>query len=174
MEGGTSPENVRKFRSIMGHLPTAVTAIVAKTGQSPAGMVVGTFTSISINPLLVGFLPVTASRSWQAVRDAGEFTASILASDQRDVAANLAGRSANKLDGVDLTEVGERALVVARCTAWLHCRIQGEAIAGDHTLVLATPLEFAIVRGVAAPLIFARGSYHRTMQVEELIAPAWS
>jgi flavin reductase (DIM6/NTAB) family NADH-FMN oxidoreductase RutF len=46
------------FRQVLGNYPTGVAAITAMTADGvPVGMVVGTFTSVSLDPPLVGFLP---------------------------------------------------------------------------------------------------------------------
>lgn len=48
----------RRFRDVLGHFPTGVTVITAidAAGQ-PAGFAVGSFTSVSLDPPLVAFLP---------------------------------------------------------------------------------------------------------------------
>ncbi len=50
------------LRRVMGHVPTAVTVITAMADNGPAGMTVGTFTSISLDPPLAGSSPPAPRR----------------------------------------------------------------------------------------------------------------
>ena len=54
-----------RFRRVLGHYPTGVTVVTALGPDgSPVGMAVGSFTSVSLDPPLVAFLPTrTSSRS---------------------------------------------------------------------------------------------------------------
>ena len=57
------------FRTVLGHFPTGVTVITAMGDDGPAGLAVGSFFSVSLDPPLVGFCPNKASSSWPAIRD---------------------------------------------------------------------------------------------------------
>lgn len=50
------------FREVMGHYPTGVAVVTGFDGDQPVGMVVGTFSSVSMDPPLVAFMPEAASR----------------------------------------------------------------------------------------------------------------
>src|SRR5690606_14707737 len=76
-----------RFRSVLGSYPTGVAVVtgIDKQGE-PIGMVVGTFTSVSIDPPLVAFLPMKTSRTFQILReDSDTFCINILAADQENV-----------------------------------------------------------------------------------------
>lgn len=161
------------FRNFFGQLPTGVTVVVAMAATGPVGLVVGTFASVSMDPPLVSLMVRTGSRSYDAVRQVGRFTANILASDQGHLSRSLAGWSADKFRDVPIDAHEEGALVLGGCLAWADCCIEREVEAGDHTIVLATPLELAVARPTARPLVFAQSAYHRTLRVEESRAPGW-
>jgi 3-hydroxy-9,10-secoandrosta-1,3,5(10)-triene-9,17-dione monooxygenase reductase component len=167
------PDDAALFRSLMGQLPTGVTVVAARTDHGVAGLVIGTFTSVSLEPRLVGFMPGASSRGWARIREAGRFTASILASDQKDLCLRLAGRSAERFDAMELLPEPQDTVAVAGCVAWLDCDLVGEHPAGDHCIVLASPRRMQLNRPQGRPLVFFRGSYHRTFQVEDVITPAW-
>ena len=158
----------QRYRDFFGQLPTGVTVIVAKTITGPVGLVVGTFSSVSLDPPLVSFMVTTNSRSWSAVRAEGRFTANILASDQRRLSQTLAGWSPDKFRGVLFDE--HEAHVIRGCLAWVDCVLEREIEAGDHTIVLATPRELTVERNTR-PLIFFQRAYHRTLPVEDFRAP---
>lgn len=158
------------YRDFFGQLPTGVTAIVAEAESGPVGLVVGTFSSVSLTPPLVSFMVTSGSRSWAAVKAQGRFTANILAHDQRRLSQTLSGWSPDKFRNVAFGD-GE-AQVIDGCLAWAECVLEREIEAGDHVIVLAAPCEMTVVR-TAKPLIFFQRAYHRTLPVEDFRPPGW-
>ena len=56
------------FRQVLGHHPPGVALISSVTAEgTPVGMIVGTFTSVSLDPPLVGFLPTRDSASFAEI-----------------------------------------------------------------------------------------------------------
>lgn len=165
--------DVGSYRNFFGQLPTGVTVIVAGPVSSPVGLVVGTFSSVSLDPPLVSFMARTGSKSFEAVHNEGRFTANVLASDQGQLSRTLAGWSAEKFHDVALDETDTGALLLRGCLAWADCTIEREIEAGDHTIVLARPLELTVARHTARPLVFCQSAYHRTLRVEDARAPGW-
>ncbi len=162
--------DMQSYREFFGQLPTGVTAIVAQGEAGPVGLVVGTFSSVSLEPPLVSFMVTSGSRSWAAVKAAGQFTANILASDQRRLSQVLSGWSADKFRGVAFDP--QHPSLISGCLAWADCALEREVEAGDHTIVLATPRQLTVAR-VSRPLIFFQRAYHRTLPVEDYRAPGW-
>ena len=75
-----------EFRETLGHYPTGVAVVTAVAGDGgPAGMVVGSFTSVSLDPPLVAFLPTKDSGSWARLATADRFCVNVLAADQEDL-----------------------------------------------------------------------------------------
>ena len=53
------------FRRVLGHYPTGVCVVTAILPDGrPEGMVVGSFTSASLDPPLVAFFPDKRSNTW--------------------------------------------------------------------------------------------------------------
>ena len=162
--------DAQSYREFFGQLPTGVTAIVAQGDSGPVGLVVGTFSSVSLDPPLVSFMVTSGSRSWAAVKAVGLFTANILASDQRPLSQTLSGWSPDKFRHVAFDR--EHGRVIKGCLAWADCAIEREVEAGDHVIVLAAPRQLTVVRA-SRPLIFFQRAYHRTLPVEDFRAPGW-
>ncbi len=146
------------FRSVMGHVPTGVTALSVMTADHdhPCGLIVGTFASLSLDPPLVTFSVAHTSTSWPKVRAAGRLCASVLATGQELVVAALSRKQANKFDDVAWTwsEYGSPQIVGAH--AWIDCEISHEIDAGDHVVVIARVL--SMDTGTATtPLVFHKG-----------------
>ena len=147
------------FRQILGNYPTGVCAITALDGDSqPVGMVVGTFTSVSLDPPLVGFLPDKGSSSWLKIEQAGQFCVNVLGSDQQQVCRQLAAPGPDKFSGIEF-EISDLDLpIIAGALVCIECRINSVADAGDHWFVLGDVLRLAAPRD-DDPMLFHRGRY---------------
>ena len=147
------------FRQVLGSYPTGVCAITALAADgSPTGMVVGTFTSVSLDPPLVGFFPDKGSASWPLIEQAGRFCVNVLASDQQQVCRQLSARGPEKFAGLDYA-VSEHSLpVIANAIARIECTIHSVVDAGDHWFVLGRVLGLETLRD-EDPMLFHRGRY---------------
>jgi 3-hydroxy-9,10-secoandrosta-1,3,5(10)-triene-9,17-dione monooxygenase reductase component len=146
------------FRQVLGAYPTGVAIITALDAAGvPAGMVVGTFTSVSLDPPLVGFLPDKSSSSWPKIEQAGRFCVNVLGSDQQQLCRQVAGKG-DKFAGIELA-VSEHGLpVIADALAVIECTIHSVTEAGDHWFVLGNVLRMEAPRE-ADPMLFHRGRY---------------
>ena len=60
------------FRAVLGHVPTSVVIVTGLNAAGDAfGITIGSFTSVSLDPPLVGFLPGVNSKSWASIRESG-------------------------------------------------------------------------------------------------------
>ncbi len=60
------------FRQVLGQYPTGVCVVTAIHPDGEAvGMTIGSFTSVSLDPPLVGFMPERTSSSWARLRECG-------------------------------------------------------------------------------------------------------
>ncbi len=46
-----------RFRHVLGHFPTGVTVVTSAYEGEPVGITIGSFSSVSLEPPLVGFFP---------------------------------------------------------------------------------------------------------------------
>ena len=147
------------FRRVLGHYPTGVCVVAAfdPHGQS-AGFVVGSFTSVSLDPPLIAFCPDRRSRSWPRIREARAFSVNILASDQQDLCRRFSRPGDDKLAGVAHTLSPGGAPVLDGVVAWIDCTLEAEHEAGDHSIVVARVHALGTVRAIR-PLLFFRGEY---------------
>ncbi len=70
------------FRECLGHFPTGVTVVTSRTSDGPVGFVVGSFFSVSLDPLLVGFAAGRNSYTWSAIKRTGSFCVNVLGTNQ--------------------------------------------------------------------------------------------
>ena len=148
-----------KFREVLGHYPTGVALITGIADDGAAiGMVVGTFTSVSLDPPLVAFLPTKSSHSFERLRTAAGFTVNILAHDQEDLCRQLARPATDKFAGLAWTPSSTGAPILDGVVASIDCTFHSILDGGDHHIVLGSVQELEVHRPVA-PLIFFQGGY---------------
>jgi flavin reductase (DIM6/NTAB) family NADH-FMN oxidoreductase RutF len=149
------------FRETLGHYPTGVAVVtaVAEDGN-PAGMVVGTFSSVSLDPPLIAFFPATSSGSFAHVRTAAAFCINVLASNQEALCRRLATGGAGKFDGVRWRSGPLGSPILEGAVSWIECTFEDIREAGDHLIVLGRVHEFAVERSTL-PLLFFQGGYGR-------------
>ena len=156
----TSPLAAADFRWAMGHYPTGVAVITAcQADGTPLGMVVGTFTSVSLDPPLVGFLPSRTSTSWPAIREAGRFCVNVLGAGQEQVCRAFATKSPDRFVTHTVSDDGSGIPRVDKAVLWIDCDIEAVLPAGDHDVVLGAVRDLDVAEQAAMPLLFLRGGY---------------
>lgn len=146
------------FRKVLSSYPTGVCVITALDEGKPTGMVVGTFTSVSLNPPLVGFFPDKSSTSWPLIEKAGHFAVNVLGSDQQGVCRSVTAKGDEKFAGVEYVISDHNLPVIANSIAAIECKLYSVTEAGDHWFVLGEILRMEIVRE-DEPMLFHRGRY---------------
>jgi len=148
-----------RFRQVLGSYPTGVCAITALDGAgAPLAMIVGTFTSVSLDPPLVGFLPDKSSSTWPQIEAAGRFCVNVLGSDQQQLCRQLASKGAEKFAGVDYAVSAHGLPVLPRTIATIECTLHSVTEAGDHWFVLGKVLHMDVTRD-EDPMLFHKGRY---------------
>jgi 3-hydroxy-9,10-secoandrosta-1,3,5(10)-triene-9,17-dione monooxygenase reductase component len=149
------------FRQVLGHFPTGVTVITAAAPGGPAGLAVGSFFSVSLDPPLVAFCAGKTSTSYPRIEATGHFTVNVLAEDQEDVSRLFASKAPDKFAGIGYRPApATGAPVITDVLAWIECEIEVVHEAGDHWIVLGRVLDLEVGHE-GRPLVFFRGGYGR-------------
>jgi len=149
----------RIFRDVLGKYPTGVAIVTAiDSSGAPVGMVVGTFTSVSLDPPLIGYLPAKSSTSFPRIRTARSFCVNILAADQEDLCRRFAVSGGDKFAGVRWSPALSGAPRFDGVAAWIDCEVEDVQEAGDHYIVLGQVRDLG-GGSAALPLIFFQGGY---------------
>lgn len=169
--GGETPNDIDPllFRETLGNFPTGVVAITAIVEGEPTGMVVGSFTSVSLDPPLVAYLPMKNSQSYARIRRAERFCVNVLSVEQEDLSRLFASRGVDKFAEVGwrLSEHGSPRLDGA--VAWIDCAVDHTLEGGDHDIVIGRVLALEPSRS-GSPLLFFQGGYGG-FRSRSLVAP---
>jgi 3-hydroxy-9,10-secoandrosta-1,3,5(10)-triene-9,17-dione monooxygenase reductase component len=156
----SSPIDPDRFRQVLSQYPTGVVVVTAiRPNGDAVGMTVGSFTSVSLDPPLVAFVPAKLSSSWKSLRESGRsFCVNVLAANQQDVCRAVAMRKDNKFDGIPWIPSRNGNPVVAGSVAYIDCALEATHDAGDHDIVIGRVLELEVM-SADDPLVFFRGGY---------------
>jgi flavin reductase (DIM6/NTAB) family NADH-FMN oxidoreductase RutF/DNA-binding IclR family transcriptional regulator len=149
------------FRRVLGHFPTGVAVVTGiDPDGGPAGMAVGSFSSVSLDPPLVAFMPDKKSTSWPKFRDAGSFCVNILGAEQESVCRTFAMRGGDKFADLSWRPAGSGAPILDGVLAWIDCATEVVYEAGDHDIVIGR-VQALDIGTPALPLVFFQGGYGR-------------
>ena len=149
------------FRETLGHYPTGVAAITAIADDgNPVGMVVGTFSSVSMNPPLIAFYPMTNSKSFAQIRTAAAFCVNVLAADQEQFCREFSTGGDTKFDTVNWRPGPLGSPILEQAVSWIECTFDDIREAGDHYIALGRVRDLAVQRHTL-PLLFFQGGYGR-------------
>jgi flavin reductase (DIM6/NTAB) family NADH-FMN oxidoreductase RutF len=164
MNGVPSFDNAT-FRRVLGHYPTGVCIVTAADSDGPpTGMVVGSFTSVSLDPPLVAFFPDRKSSSWPRIEKVGKFCVNVLASDQQALCRQFAISGADKFAGVSHRVSANGSPILDDVVAWIDCTLDAVHEAGDHFIVLGRVVALEVDRP-GLPLLFFQGGYGEFAQL---------
>ena len=128
-------------RDLFRRWPAGVSVVVAESGGRKAGLTMSSLVSLSLDPPLIGISLAHVASLYEVLQEAGEWTASILGSEQDAIAQHFA-RSVPPLvlwDGIPVREDDPR--LIQDAVGWLHARTVDELRTGDHTLFVGEVLE---------------------------------
>jgi len=146
-----------EFRRTLGRFATGVTLVTAADEDGPIGLLVNSFTSVSLEPPLVAIFPSRTSFTWARMRGRGAFGVNVLAAEHAAYVRRAAQPDADRFAGLDYALRDSGVPYIRSAVAFLDCQIVSEQPAGDHSIVLARVRELLADEG-GEPLVFRDGS----------------
>ena len=152
-----------EFRAAAGQFATGVAVVTTRIDGNDHAMTANSFTSVSLDPMLVLVCVDKGTRFHEAILGAGTWVVSVLPAEAREAAVWFATKGrplVGQLDQVDHhhrsgdgVAVLDRALAVLECTTW--ATYDG----GDHTIVVGEVLALSLPNPEAPALGYFRGGY---------------
>jgi 3-hydroxy-9,10-secoandrosta-1,3,5(10)-triene-9,17-dione monooxygenase reductase component len=152
----------RDFRDAVGNFPTGVCVVTAFTDGQPTGMTASSFSSLSLDPLLVIVCFDKTARTLGAAQSSGRVAVNVLGAGQEEIAATFASKrsEAEKFTDVKWSERAG-APVLDDAIAWFSGTLTDVLPGGDHQIGVVAVEEFDAPGG--EPLLYHRGAYARLL-----------
>lgn len=146
----------QRYRRCIGSFATGVTVVTVSAREQRAGMTLNSFTSVSLDPLLILISLAHGTRTLELIRETERFAVSILHREQHAVALDFAANGAAFPE--HHTVLDETGFVIVRdALATVRCAVEAVVPAGDHDLVIGAVTHFDAAEG--EPLVFHRGTF---------------
>ena len=156
----------RAFREVLGRYCSGVTVVTSMADGEPVGMTCQSFSSVSLDPPLVMFIPAKTSRAWPLMQRAGHFCVNFLTVDQVEISNVMASKGVDKFDGVPWTTSKTGAPLLEGILGYVDCSVHTVYEAGDHFIVVGRVQDMDITvdaEGISPePLLYFEGGYRTT------------
>ena len=158
----TPPLTPHQFRKALGHFATGVTVItVERAPGAVRGMTANSFTSVSLDPLLILICVEKRAAILPLLEKQKRFGVSVLKEGHEAISEYFA-------KGTQTAEAEQRLSIHYRWTSsgipvlegtllQLSCEVAASHVAGDHTIFIGKVMEAEIHEG--KPLLYFSGEY---------------
>ena len=130
-----APNNT-SFRDALARFATGVAFVTAAPGGEPIGLIVNSFTSVSLEPPLVSFCPSRNSLTGSRIRRARRFAVNVLGRQHEQFVARASLPGADRFSGLDWEPGRGGAPLLTQALATFDCEMIDEHPAGDHWIVI--------------------------------------
>lgn len=151
-------ENSRDFRNALGQFGTGVTIVTTADGDTPLGITVNSFSSVSLDPALVLWSPAKASSRFQQFESTKHYAIHVLDHSQGELAKQFA-RNAQSFNDCTWRWSDNRVPLLEKCIARFECERVMSHDGGDHSIVVGKVLRAINFGG--DPLMFVGGQFGR-------------
>ncbi|WP_432827612.1 flavin reductase family protein [Dactylosporangium sp. CA-092794] len=139
-------------------------AVVVVTAPGPTGFTATSFTSVSLDPPLVSFSVAKTASAWPSVSSAPLVAVHVLTAEQEQVARAFATPGIDRFAAYETVGSWHPGLegvpLLDGVLAVLTCRVVNHVEAGDHVIVIASPVHAEHHDDdQATPLVYHDGSY---------------
>ena len=148
----------RSFREALGRFATGVAFVTAAPDGQPAGLIVNSLTSVSLEPPLVSFCPSRSSLTWSRMRRTRRFGVSVLGRRHERFARSASPPGAERFAGVDWKSGPGGVPLLTDAIASLVCEIVAEHPTGVHWIVVGQVRNIRM-SPIEDPLIFFAGAF---------------
>jgi 3-hydroxy-9,10-secoandrosta-1,3,5(10)-triene-9,17-dione monooxygenase reductase component len=168
---GSRQIDAQTFRRVMGSFATGVTVVTTQRGDEWHGMTANSFTSVSLDPLLILVCFVRDSRTAEAVIESGVFALDILNHAQMDLWITFAAAGDADINDVTVGVTSRGVPILRGSLGYLECDVDAVHDGGDHIIVVGEVVDCEAREG--EPLVFLRGKYARSIDYDAYPVPNW-
>jgi len=150
--------DARSFRDALGRFATGVAFVTAAPDGEPAGLIVSSLTSVSLEPPLVSFCPSRSSLTWSRMRRAGRFGVNVLGRQHEQFAMRAAPAGTDRFADLDWQLGNDGVPLLTDALASFEFEIVAEHPAGDHWIVVGR-VDDVRTSPLKDPLVFFAGAF---------------
>jgi len=148
----------RAFRDALGRFATGVAFVAATPDGEPAGLIVNSLTSVSLEPPLIAFCPSHRSLTWARMRRARRFGVNVLGRRHERFARRAARAGADRFAELEWEKGRGGVPLLTDALAVLECETVAEHPTGDHSIVVGR-VDAVRTSGIDGPLLFYAGTF---------------
>lgn len=142
-----------QYKKVMGNYPTGVTVVTTLDKQEkPVGLTVNSFTSVSLNPLLILWCIDKNTNSYKTFIETEQFAVNILAADQKDIGFLFAKKNIDKFQQCEWTLSEQKLPIISGVASVLECKTHQLIEAGDHMIIIGEVVN--IIDYDKAPILY--------------------
>lgn len=131
-----SEVDATELRSVMRHWATGICVVTTATAGRRAGLVMNSFTSVSLNPALVSWCVDKASSSLDIWMGTDNFSIHVLDQDDAHYVPRFAQRGADKFENLRPHVGSTGAPALPDVALRLDCRMWTRYEGGDHVILV--------------------------------------
>ena len=137
----------QRLRAAFGRFATGVAFVTTEVDGSPLGLIVSSFTAVSLDPPMISFCPARDSLTWRRMRSSRALTVNVLGEQHRAFARAAAPAGADRF-----------AEPLRDPLAALDCTVETELPCGDHSIVVGRVHRLDVLED-GDPLVYFAGRF---------------
>ncbi|MEP1931108.1 MAG: flavin reductase family protein [Roseibium sp.] len=141
-------ENSRLLRDAFGRFATGVTVVTTHSDDGPVGITANSFSSVSMDPPLVLWMPDKGSRRFRYFETAENYAIHVLSHEQAEICNGFV-RNANAFDQLTYKLDENGVPLIENCLARFECTRYAAYEGGDHLIVLGQVMKAEMRTGEA-------------------------
>ncbi len=130
------------FRAALSQMASGVTVVTMHADGEDHGFTASSFTSLSLDPMLVLVCVMKGQRSHLLLEQAGHYAVNILRSSQHELGKRFADALLlDRFTGIEVARAATGAPILQQeSLAWVDCRVRDVLPGGDHSIFVGEVL----------------------------------
>ncbi|MGW0823194.1 flavin reductase family protein [Streptomyces sp. NPDC002845] len=157
MASPASKPDIDVMKQVNRQFVTGVTVVTAMDGETPRGLAVNAFSSISLDPATVMVCVQRTSSTHDCLFRADHLAINILSTDQLDVVGTFAGKAGDKFKEVEWEGGPFGSPLIARSSAQMEVEIRERLQASTHTVFICRVVHAAVAE--RHPMVYSAGKF---------------
>jgi flavin reductase (DIM6/NTAB) family NADH-FMN oxidoreductase RutF len=157
MAGTPTQPDLDLMKQVNRQFVTGVTVVTAMDDETPRGLAVNAFSSISLDPATVMVCVQRTSSTHDCLFRAGHLAINILSTDQLDVVNRFAVKSDDKFAGLDWVPGPFGSPMIQRSSAQMEVEIRERLQASTHTVFICRVVHAEVTD--RHPMVYSAGQF---------------